>query len=120
MKAAFALFLVLMLIVAVLQADAKPMNLRGRRLADARMGRKAVAGSSGATVSSTSAATITSSNTDSTSTTSTSSTPTAATTTGNTDAQTEPQREKNAGFNNYSSTPADSSGDGTHHVITGP
>ncbi|KAI6692914.1 hypothetical protein NL676_020624 [Syzygium grande] len=85
MKAAFALFLVLVLIVAALQADAKSMNLRGHRLAYASMGRKAVAGSS-----------------------------------GNTDAQTEPQREKNAGFNNYSSTPANSSGDGTHHVITGP
>ncbi|XP_056168758.1 uncharacterized protein LOC115692011 [Syzygium oleosum] len=120
MKAAFALFLVLVLIVAVLQADAKPMNLQGRRLADASMGRKAFASSSDATVSSTSAAATTSSKiTDSMSTTSTS-TPTTATTTGNTNAQTEPQREKNDGYNSYSSAPANSSGDGSHRVIMGP
>ncbi|XP_056168710.1 uncharacterized protein LOC130138511 [Syzygium oleosum] len=119
MKAAFALFLVLVLIVVALQAHAKPMNLQGRQLADASMGRKAVAGSGDATVSSTSAATITSRKTDSTSTTSTSSTPTTATTTGNTDAQTGPQREKNDEFNYYSSTPVDSRGYG-HRVIPCP
>ncbi|KAF8017717.1 hypothetical protein BT93_H2805 [Corymbia citriodora subsp. variegata] len=119
MKAVFALFLVLLLIVAALQADAKPMNLQGRRLTDASMRRKAIAGSSDATVSSTSAAATTSSKTTgSLSTTSTSSTPTIATTTGNSDAKPKPQREKNDGFDSYSSTPADSDGDSSHHIFT--
>ncbi|KAK3418086.1 uncharacterized protein LOC104417553 [Eucalyptus grandis] len=100
MKAAFALFLVLVLIVAALQADAKPMNLQGRRLM---------------------ATTASSKNPDFTSTTSTSSTPTTATTTGYTDTKTRPEREKNDGYNNYSSAPVDDDeAENSHRVIIRP
>jgi len=99
MKAAFALFLVLVLIVAALQADAKPMNLQGRRLM---------------------ATTASSKNPDFTSTTSTSSTPTTATTTGYTDTKTGPEREKNDGYKNYSSAPVDDKAESSHRVIISP
>ncbi|KAF8017718.1 hypothetical protein BT93_H2806 [Corymbia citriodora subsp. variegata] len=121
MKTVFALFLVLLLIVAALQANAKPVSLRGRRLANVSMGHNAIAGSNDATVSSTSTATTTSSKTTGyPSTTSTSSTPTTATTTGNPDTKTEPQREKNDGYNNYSSAPTSTKDDSSHHLITRP
>ncbi|KAF7852052.1 hypothetical protein BT93_L1141 [Corymbia citriodora subsp. variegata] len=121
MKAVFAPFLVILLIVAALQADAKPMNLRWRRLANASMRRKAIAGSTDATVSSASAAATTSSKTTgSLSTTSTSFTPTTATTTGNPSAKPGPQREKNDGYNNYSSDPPSSRSESSHHFFPGP
>lgn len=79
MKVIFALFIVLMLTTAALQADAE------RRLSDASMGRKSSAGVSDATVSTDSAAT-----------------PAAADATSDADAENGPlKHEKNDGYGSY-------------------
>ncbi|KAF8017719.1 hypothetical protein BT93_H2807 [Corymbia citriodora subsp. variegata] len=114
MKVIFALFLVLMLTMAALQADAE------RQLGDTSMGRKASAGGSDATFSTDDAATTTATSSKTTRSLSdtSASTPTAADATGNTDAETRPQQhEKNDSYGNYTSAPASSNPDSSHHVI---
>ncbi|KAK3418088.1 uncharacterized protein LOC104415241 [Eucalyptus grandis] len=114
MKVIFALFIVLMLTTAALQADAE------RQLSDASMGRKASAGVSDATVSTDSAATTaaTSSKTTRSLSDTSASTPAAADATSDADAENGPlKHEKNDGYGSYSSAPASTNPDNSHHEI---